>query len=71
MSNSPQQTERWDVYGYAYFSLLEGLSTYEDHGLRENPGDAGKSESVTTNNFNLIPLINTYVKFQTTFSVVG
>lgn len=61
MSNSPQQTERWDVYGYAYFSLLErkGLSTYEDHGLRENPGDAGKSESVTKNNFNLIPLINT------------
>lgn len=37
----------------------QGLSTYEEHGLRENPGDAGKSESVTKNNFNLIPLINT------------
>lgn len=37
----------------------QGLSMYEDHGLGENPGDAGKFESVTTNNFNLIPLINT------------
>lgn len=37
----------------------QGLSMYEDYGLRENPGDAGKSESVTKNNFNLIPLINT------------
>lgn len=37
----------------------QGLSMYEDHGLGENPGDAGKSESVTTNNFNLIPFINT------------
>lgn len=26
----------------------QGLSMYEDHGLGENPGDAGKSESVTT-----------------------
>lgn len=38
---------------------VQGLSMYEDHGLGENPGDAGKSESVTKNNFNLIPLINT------------
>lgn len=37
----------------------KGLTMYEDHGLRENPGDAGKFESVTKNNFNLIPLINT------------
>lgn len=40
----------------------QGLSMYEDYGLRENPGDAGKSESVTKNNFNLIPYIyNKYV----------
>lgn len=26
----------------------QGLSMYEDHGLGENPWDAGKSESVTT-----------------------
>lgn len=37
----------------------QGLSMYEDHGLGENPGDAGKSESVTKNNLILIPLINT------------
>lgn len=37
----------------------QGLSMYEDYGLRENPGDAGMVESVTKNNFNLIPLINT------------
>lgn len=37
----------------------QGQSIYEDHGLGENPGDAGKSESVTKNNLILIPLINT------------
>lgn len=37
----------------------QGRSMYEDHGLRENPGDAGKFESVTKNNLILIPLINT------------
>lgn len=37
----------------------QGLSMYEDRGLRENPGDAGKSESVTKKYFNLIPLIIT------------
>lgn len=37
----------------------QGLSMYEDHGLGENPRNAGKSESVTKNNLILIPLINT------------
>lgn len=41
------------------FTGAQGRSMYEDHGLRANPGDAGKSESVTKNNLILIPLINT------------